>query len=158
MPQDQLSKFRMQPTPPGYGNEATYTSTPFPVRNSYKPSSTPYNSMGYALAPARSTYAMQQQSQRSIISSSFLDNSAEAAQGRVRSGSGSNGSHGFPATRSTSSSVSPSRSYPPYLSGSIDSSVSDYANGGPDIESVSSRTLPRPQGFSIEVSLLRCRR
>ncbi|TVY30445.1 Zinc finger protein [Lachnellula hyalina] len=68
------------------------------------------------------------------------------AQGRVGRGSGD--SYGFPATHSTSSSVSSSGTYPSYFgTGSVDSSVSDYSNAGSDIESVSSRTLPRPSGL-----------
>lgn len=60
---------------------------------------------------------------------------------------GSADSYGFPATHSTSSSISSTGNYPSYFGGSIDSSVSDYSNTGSDIESVSSRTLPRPSGL-----------
>ena len=67
-----------------------------------------------------------------------------AAPGRAR---GSGDSYGFPATHSTSSSISSSGTYPSYFGGSVDSSVSDYSNTGSDIESVSSRTLPRPSGL-----------
>lgn len=67
-----------------------------------------------------------------------------AAQGRPR---GSGDAYGFPATHSTSSSISSSGTYPSYFGGSVDSSVSDYSNAGSDIESVSSRTLPRPSGL-----------
>lgn len=60
----------------------------------------------------------------------------------------SNGeSYGFPQTHSSRSSISSTSTYPTYFAGSIDSSVSDYSNTGSDIESVSSRTLPRPSGF-----------
>lgn len=62
-------------------------------------------------------------------------------------GRGSGDSYGFPATHSTSSSISSSGTYPSYFGGSVDSSVSDYSNAGSDIESVSSRTLPRPSGL-----------
>lgn len=67
------------------------------------------------------------------------------AQGRVGRGSGD--SYGFPATHSASSSISSSGNYTSHFSGSVDSSVSDYSNAGSDIESVSSRTLPRPSGL-----------
>ena len=60
-------------------------------------------------------------------------------------GRGSADSYGFPSTHSTSSSVS-STGFSPYY-GSVDSSVSDYSTAGSDIESVTSRTLPRPQGL-----------
>lgn len=55
-------------------------------------------------------------------------------------------SYGFPSTHSTHSSISSASNYASssYYGGSIDSSVSDYSTGGSDIESVSSRTLPRP--------------
>jgi uncharacterized Zn-finger protein len=63
-----------------------------------------------------------------------------------RSGRGSTDSYGFPSTHSTSSSISSASTYPNYFGGSIDSSVSDYS-GTSDLESVSSRTLPRPTGL-----------
>lgn len=52
-------------------------------------------------------------------------------------------SYGFPSTHSTSSSVSSSGGFGSYYG----DSVSDYSTAGSDIESVSSRTLPRPQGM-----------
>ena len=67
-------------------------------------------------------------------------------QGRVGRGSGD--SYGFPTAHSNSSSISSTGTYPSYFGGSVDSSVSDpYSNAGSDIESVSSRTLPRPSGL-----------
>ncbi|TAQ90179.1 hypothetical protein B7494_g1515 [Chlorociboria aeruginascens] len=183
----------------GYSNESTYTSTPSPVHSNYAPTSAPYDAMGYAPAPARSTFAIQQAQDARRLSqpsvSSTFDVPAEAQplhrqhslidfndrglqhnestrafgdaidasrgmiamsqnttprniygpQGRVGRGSGD--SYGFPATHSTSSSISSSGNYPAYFAGSVDSSVSDYSNAGSDIESVSSRTLPRPSGL-----------
>jgi hypothetical protein len=206
MPQDLLSPNRSVST--GYGNETGYANAASPVHNAYAPTSTPYDSMGYAPAPVRSTYALQQQqqqqqqqqdnsrrlSQPSVPSTSFLDLSEDAQrlqrqnslidfndrglpnestrsfgdaidasrgmiamsqnatprniygpQGRVGRGSGD--SYGFPTTHSTSSSISSTSNYPAYFGGSVDSSVSDYSNAGSDIESVSSRTLPRPSGL-----------
>ena len=60
---------------------------------------------------------------------------------------GSTDGYGFPATHSSHSSIS-SASYTPssYYAGSVDSSVSDYGSSS-DMESVSSRTLPRPNGL-----------
>jgi hypothetical protein len=65
-----------------------------------------------------------------------------------RTGRGSGDSYGFPS-HSTSSSISSNGTYPAYFGngGSVDSSVSEYSNTGSDIESTSSRTLPRPSGF-----------
>ncbi|KAI0176357.1 hypothetical protein GGR52DRAFT_590047 [Hypoxylon sp. FL1284] len=59
---------------------------------------------------------------------------------------GSTDSYGFPSTHSTSSSISSASNYggSGYYAASVDSSVSDYSTAGSDIESVTSRTLPRP--------------
>lgn len=65
----------------------------------------------------------------------------------ARTGRGSGDSYGFPATHSTSSSISSNGNYQSYFSSSMDSSVSDYSGAGSDMESVSSRTLPRPSGL-----------
>ena len=51
-------------------------------------------------------------------------------------------SYGFPSTHSTSSSLSSGN-----FSSYYPESVSDYSTAGSDIESVTSRTLPRPQGL-----------
>ncbi|KAK4649320.1 uncharacterized protein QC761_117760 [Podospora bellae-mahoneyi] len=59
---------------------------------------------------------------------------------------GSTESYGFPSTHSATSSVS-STGFSPYYGGSVDGSVSDYSTTGSDIESLSGRTLPRPQGL-----------
>jgi hypothetical protein len=197
IPQDLMNPVqRMQ-----YGNDAAYTRAPSPGQSTYAPTSAPYDSMGYAPAPIRSTYAISPQhaqdtrrlSQQSVPSPhSYLDvaeaerhrqnsiidlddrdikyestrsfgDAIDASRGMIamsqnttprniygpqgRSGRGSGDSYGFPSTHSTSSSVSSSGNYPSYFGGSVDSSVSDYSNAGSDIESVSSRTLPRPSGL-----------
>ncbi|KAK2626049.1 hypothetical protein QTJ16_004311 [Diplocarpon rosae] len=180
----------------GYADgHAAYSSAPEPAHNAYVPTSTPYENMGYAPAPVRSTYALPQDSRRlsqpSVPSNSFPDdtqrshrqhsladfderglqneaprsfgdaidasrgmiamsqttprNIYEAQVGRVR---GSGDAYGFPTTHSSSSSISSSSNYATYYgSGSVESSVSDYSNASSDIESVSSRTLPRPSGL-----------
>lgn len=67
----------------------------------------------------------------------------------VRSGNrarGSADSYGFPSTHSSTSSMS-SAGFSGYYGGSVDGSVSDYSAAGSDIESLSGRTLPRPQGL-----------
>lgn len=199
-----MSQDLLNPRTASYGNESAYSASS-PVHPNYPPSSAPYDAMGYAPAPVRSTYAIQQQdaarrlSQPSVPSNSFLEAQADderihrqsslidmndrghpestrafgesidasrgmmalssqnqdtprniyGPQGRVGRGSGD--SYGFPATHSTSSSISSSGAYPGYFGGSVDSSISDYShsNAGSDIESVSSRTLPRPSGLQI---------
>ncbi|KAG4426584.1 hypothetical protein IFR04_000015 [Cadophora malorum] len=198
MPQDLLSPSRSVST--GYGdNHHPYSSAPSPAHNAYAPTPTPYETMGYAPAPVRSTYAIQQDNSRRLSqplvpSSPFLcvsedaqrhrqnslidindrglpndstrsfgdaidasrgmiamsqntqtpRNIYEAQGGRVR---GSGDAYGFPTTHSSNSSISSSSNYQAYFGGSVDSSVSDYSNTGSDIESVSSRTLPRPSGL-----------
>ncbi|KAH8893794.1 hypothetical protein GQ53DRAFT_97786 [Thozetella sp. PMI_491] len=64
----------------------------------------------------------------------------------VRRERGSTDSYGFPA-HSTNSSVSSAAGSMGYYGGSVDGSVSDYSTAGSDIESLSGRTLPRPQGL-----------
>jgi hypothetical protein len=61
-------------------------------------------------------------------------------------GRGSTDSYGFPSTHSSTSSIS-SAGFSGYYGGSVDGSVSDYSATGSDIESLSGRTLPRPQGL-----------
>ncbi|KAI0196869.1 hypothetical protein F4808DRAFT_452656 [Astrocystis sublimbata] len=59
-------------------------------------------------------------------------------------GRGSADSYGFPSAHSTSSSISSASNYDGgYYAASV-GSVSDYSTAGSDIESVTSRTLPRP--------------
>jgi len=170
MPQDLLSPNR--PVSTGYGNEAAagYANAPSPVHNAYAPTSTPYDSMGYAPAPVRSTYALPQDNSRRLSQPGLHNDSTrsfgdaiDASRGMIamsqnttprniygpqgRLGRGSGDSYGFPTTHSTSSSISSTSNYPAYFGGSVDSSVSDYSNAGSDIESVSSRTLPRPSGL-----------
>jgi hypothetical protein len=189
MSQDLMNTTRMQTTTAGYDGAALYASSASPVHNAYAPSSTPYDSMGYAPAPVRSTFSLQQPpmdtrrlSQPSVPTSSYMDLSADLQRqhrqnslidlqdrgalshestrsfgdaidasrniyGPNAHGRGSADSYGFPATHSTSSSISSSSTYPSYFGGSVDSSVSEYSNAGSDIESVTSRTLPRPNGL-----------
>lgn len=65
-----------------------------------------------------------------------------------RSGRDSMDSYGFPATHSSSSSISSGSTYPSYYNSSVcDSSVSDYSSASECMEPISSRTLPRPTGL-----------
>jgi uncharacterized Zn-finger protein len=92
-------------------------------------------SFGDAIDASRGMIAMSQDTPRNIY----------GTQARV--GRESADSYGFPTTHSTNSSISSSGTYPQFYGGSVESSVSDYSNAGSDIESVSSRTLPRPSGL-----------
>ncbi|TKA75135.1 hypothetical protein B0A49_04576 [Cryomyces minteri] len=58
-------------------------------------------------------------------------------------------SYGFPATHSSHSSISSASTYPSYYNGSVggDSSVTDYSSASESIESMTSRTLPRPSAL-----------
>jgi hypothetical protein len=82
-----------------------------------------------ALDASHGMLAMSQETPRNIYGS--------------RSDRSSVDSYGFPSTHSTSSSVSSSGNFSSYYG----DSVSDYSTAGSDIESVNSRTLPRPQGL-----------
>merc|ERR1712093_317876 len=62
---DLLSPSRSVST--GYGdNHHPYSSAPSPAHNAYAPTPTPYETMGYAPAPVRSTYAIQQDNSRRL--------------------------------------------------------------------------------------------
>lgn len=65
----------------------------------------------------------------------------------AHTGRGSGDSYGFTSTHSPSSSISSRSNLPPYFGGSMDSSISDYSGTSSDMESISSRTLPRPSGL-----------
>ncbi|CAD6504338.1 BgTH12-06069 [Blumeria graminis f. sp. triticale] len=66
---------------------------------------------------------------------------------------GSGDSYGFPTPANNSaSSMSSAGPYPAYFGGSVDSSVSEYSNNGlpanpSEIDTVASRTLPRPSNL-----------
>jgi hypothetical protein len=160
---DLLSLNRMQTTSAAYG-EPSYATAASPVHPSYSASPTPYDGMsGYAQAPMRSTFALapEADSRRGLHNDdrrSFAD-ALDAGQGMLAMSQetpraiyppsnrsrGSADSYGFPSTHSTNSSISSASNYGGgYYAGSIDSSVSDYSTAGSDIESVTSRTLPRP--------------
>jgi len=192
LPQDLLSLGRLPHQTTSAAYEAAYATAASPIHPTYAAASGPYDQLGYAPAPMRSTFAMapehdtRRYSQSSVSSAldpelgasvlprnplvdmsnhrgmqgddrrSFAD-AIEASHGilslsqdtprpiygsRTRN---SGDAYGFPSTHSTSSSVS--SNFSGYYGGSVDSSVSDYSTAGSDIESVASRTLPRPQGL-----------
>ncbi|UPK89356.1 hypothetical protein LCI18_000291 [Fusarium solani-melongenae] len=161
---DLLTLNRMQTTSAAYG-DPTYTTSASPVSGQFAPTSAaPYETMGYAPAPVRpppfglapDDHA-RRFSQQSIQDErrSFAD-ALDASHGMLamsqetprniygaRSDRSSVDSYGFPSTHSTSSSISSSGNFSSYYG----DSVSDYSTAGSDIESVNSRTLPRPQGL-----------
>ncbi|KAJ4008848.1 hypothetical protein NW752_008803 [Fusarium irregulare] len=162
---DLLSINRMQTTSAAYG-DPTYTTSASPVNHQFAPTSAaPYDTLGYAPAPVRpppfglapADEHARRFSQHSIQDErrSFAD-ALDASHGMLamsqetprpiygaRSDRSSVDSYGFPSTHSTSSSISSSGNFSSYYG----DSVSDYSTAGSDIESVSSRTLPRPQGL-----------
>ncbi|KAL2694239.1 hypothetical protein Neosp_000814 [[Neocosmospora] mangrovei] len=161
---DLLTLNRMQTTSAAYG-DPTYTTSASPVSGQFAPTSAaPYETLGYAPAPVRpppfglapDDHA-RRFSQQSIQDErrSFAD-ALDASHGMLamsqetprniygaRSDRSSVDSYGFPSTHSTSSSISSSGNFSSYYG----DSVSDYSTAGSDIESVNSRTLPRPQGL-----------
>lgn len=69
-----------------------------------------------------------------------------------RSDRSSADSYGFPSSHSPHSSISSTSTYPSYYNSSVDaSSVSDYGSQSDSMESMSSRTLPRPSGLMSSV-------
>jgi Zinc-finger of C2H2 type len=60
---------------------------------------------------------------------------------------GSTDSYGFPGAHSAHSSISSTGGYPAYFGGSVDSSATDYSSAAESIDSLGSRTLPRPNGL-----------
>lgn len=166
-----LNRMQHQTSSAAYG-DASYTTAASPVHATYAASPTPYDGLGYAPAPMRQTFALAPEADphtrrysqpglgddrrsfqdaieasHGMLSMKFDTSNQETPRAGVynQRGRGSADSYGFPSTHSTSSSVS-STGFSPYY-GSVDSSVSDYSTAGSDIESVTSRTLPRPQGL-----------
>ncbi len=197
LPQDLLSLNRLPQHTSSPAYDTSYVTATSPIHSTYAQSSAPYDQLGYAPAPIRSTFAMapehdtRRYSQSSVHTALdpelarsavrqqrnsfvYLDDprslhgderrgfadAIEASHGslslsqetpRALNGSrtrGSGDSYGFPSAHSTSSSVS-SNGFSGGYYGSVDSSVSDYSTAGSDIESVASRTLPRPQGLMV---------
>lgn len=158
-----------QPTSSAAYDTTTYTSTASPVNASYpSTSASPYDQLSYASAQMRGTFALgheenarrySQQPVQPDDRRSFQD-ALEASHGMLsmsqdtprniydvrNRGRGSGDSYGFPSTHSSTSSMSPA-GFSGYYGGSVDGSVSDYSAAGSDIESLSGRALPRPQGL-----------
>ena len=59
---------------------------------------------------------------------------------------GSTDGYGFPSTHSSHSSISSASTYPSYFGGSADSAT-DYSSASESVDSMNSRTLPRPTGL-----------
>ncbi|KAL9097359.1 MAG: hypothetical protein Q9163_006358 [Psora crenata] len=148
-----------------------YSTAPASVA-SFAPTSAPYTSSYGTVAQAPPPPPPSQQEEPRRLSHSSLSSSSRAqptytdaldsGRGMVApsedlttprniyggANRGSTDAYGFPAAHSAHSSIS-SASYggpSSYYSGSVDSSVSDYGSQS-DMESVSSRTLPRPTGL-----------
>jgi len=169
MSQDLLGLTRLQhPTSSAAYDTSAYTTTASPVNPTYAAPPTSYDQIGYAPVPMRGTFAIPPEDGSRRYSQHGLQpddrrrfqDALEAGHGMlsmsqdtprniydVRSRQrGSGDSYGFPQAHSTNSSMS-SGGYSACYSGSLDGSVSDYSTTGSDIESLSGRTLPRPQGL-----------
>ncbi|KAL8704779.1 MAG: hypothetical protein Q9201_002089 [Fulgogasparrea decipioides] len=154
LPQDLLSHHR-------HSYEQGYASTSSPAVTSYASTPASYvNSYG-GVSQSGSDSDRRQSSASEANSNSSYGDALDAGRGMVamsqdlttprniygpRSDRASSAeSYGFPSTHSTHSSISSASTYPSYY-GSMDSSVSEYSSQS-DLESVSSRTLPRPSGL-----------
>ncbi|KAI4231473.1 MAG: hypothetical protein L6R40_007723 [Gallowayella cf. fulva] len=140
--------------------EQGYTGSSSPAVASYAPTSAPYVG-SYGGASHHGPDSDRRQSSSSDANSQGSYDALDAGRGMVamsqdlttprniygpRSDRASSAeSYGFPSTHSTHSSISSASTYPSYY-GSMDSSVSEYSSQS-DMESVSSRTLPRPSGL-----------
>ncbi|KAL8868731.1 MAG: hypothetical protein Q9174_004792 [Haloplaca sp. 1 TL-2023] len=143
------------------GYDQGYTGTSSPAISSYAPSSASYVDSYGGVSQHGSDSDRRQSSASEANSHGSYGDAIDAGRGMVamsqdlttprniygpRSDRASSAeSYGFPSTHSTNSSISSASTYPSYY-GSIDSSVSEYSSQS-DMESVSSRTLPRPSGL-----------
>ncbi|KAI4254671.1 MAG: hypothetical protein L6R42_007098 [Xanthoria sp. 1 TBL-2021] len=140
--------------------EHGYTGSSSPAVASYAPTSAPYIASYSGVSHHGSDSDRRHSSASDATSQSSFD-AIDAGRGMVAMSqdlttprniygprndrSSSVESYGFPSTHSTHSSISSASTYPSYY-GSMDSSVSEYSSQS-DMESVSSRTLPRPSGL-----------
>ncbi|KAL8948813.1 MAG: hypothetical protein Q9222_005030 [Ikaeria aurantiellina] len=154
LPQDIMSH-------PRSGYDQSYTGNSSPAVASYAPTSAPYVGSYSNMSQHTSDNERRPSNTSETNSHSSYGDALEAGRNMVaisqdlttprniygqRSDRASSAeSYGFPSTHSTHSSISSASTYPSYY-GSMDSSVSEYSSQS-DMESVSSRTLPRPSGL-----------
>ncbi|MCJ1470852.1 hypothetical protein MMC07_009499 [Pseudocyphellaria aurata] len=152
--------------------DQAYSTAPASSTNSYAPVSAPYNlgtytNLSQPQQPNHARRVSPQNSSSASQSQSTFGDALDASRGMLamsqdlttprniygpRSDADSTDSYGFPAshssTHSSHSSISSGSTYPSYYSSSVDgSSVSDYSSQSDSMESISSRTLPRPSGL-----------
>ncbi|KAG5934237.1 hypothetical protein E4U53_000729, partial [Claviceps sorghi] len=164
-----LSMNRMSASAASY-TDASYAPSASPISGHFSPGSAPhYDAIGYALAPVRhASFAigpeadsgrrsfappMNSQADERRTFADALDAShgmLAMSQDTPRNIYGSRhdrssvDSYGFPSAHSTTSPMSSGGNFNSYYG----DSVSDYSSAaGSDIESVNSRTLPRPHGL-----------
>ncbi|KAL8639067.1 MAG: hypothetical protein Q9228_003853 [Teloschistes exilis] len=140
--------------------EPNYTGTSSPSINSYAPATSYVDSYGgvsshgsdsdrrpssVSEANSHSSYNDAIDAGRNMVAMSQDLTTPRNIYGPRSDRASSAESYGFPSTHSTTSSISSASTYPSYY-GSMDSSVSEYSSQS-DMESVSSRTLPRPSGL-----------
>ncbi|KAG6007867.1 hypothetical protein E4U21_005455 [Claviceps maximensis] len=165
-----LSMNRMPASAAAY-TDASYATSASPVSGHFSPgSASHYDTIGYALAPARHApfsispeadssrrgfpQALNSQADERRTFADALDAShgmLAMSQDTPRNIYGSRhdrssiDSYGFPPTHSTSSSMSSTGNFNSYYG----DSVSDYSSAaGSDIEPANSRALPRPHGWT----------
>ncbi|KAL8644540.1 MAG: hypothetical protein Q9210_007204 [Variospora velana] len=133
------------------GYEHGYTGTSSPAVSSYAPTSASYaNSYGNVSQHSsdgdrRHSFGDALDAGRGMVAMSQDLTTPRNIYGPRSDRASSAESYGFPSSHSAHSSISSASTYPSYY-GSMDSSVSEYSSQS-DMESVSSRTLPRPQGL-----------
>ncbi|KAI4134738.1 MAG: hypothetical protein LQ347_001262 [Umbilicaria vellea] len=150
--------------------DQSYSNAPSTSVNSFAPLSAPYAPLSN-YGPSLAQQVQHQDSARRLSQTSTSSaqqaqttygEALDAGRGMVamsqdmtprniygpRAGREPTDSYGFPSTHSSHSSISSaSTGYPSYYSSSVcDSSVSDYSSAS-EMESISSRTLPRPSGL-----------
>lgn len=123
-------------TPTWKSPQAVVTALIGMIRSSVSSSSQPQASYTDALDASRGMVALSQD----------LTTPRNIYGMPPRSDRGSTDGYGFPTSHSAHSSISSASYNPSYYSGSVDSSVSDYGSAS-DMESVNSRTIPRPSGL-----------
>ncbi|KAL9045684.1 MAG: hypothetical protein Q9214_001313 [Letrouitia sp. 1 TL-2023] len=141
--------------------EQGFSSASTPPVNSYPPTSAPYLGNFTGVSQQAPDSERRQSSASEANSQTSFGDAIDAGRGMVamsqdlttprniygpRDRQSSADSYGFPSTHSSHSSISSASTYPSYYGGSVDSSVSEYSSQS-DMESVSSRTLPRPSGL-----------
>lgn len=135
LPDASSRRFSQSSVPPYFKREPVHTPRAQPSRSSlvdedHRSMQDERKGFADALDASQGMLAMSQETPRNIYGSRADRSSVD--------------SYGFPSTHSTSSSISSSGNFSSYYGDSVSDA---YSTAGSDIESVNSRTLPRPSGL-----------